>query len=138
MKTIVLDSFALLAYFEDERDARIVSSLFQESAEGRVRLIMNVVNWGEIVYITLREYGPEYADKVENALSELPVEVEPADKSITKKAAKWKARGGLSYADCFVLATADRHHGEIVTGDPEFRKAQTHFPIIWLKKDEGK
>ncbi len=34
-------------------------------------------------------------------------------------AARIKARGGLSYADCFVIATAQRYRAPLLTGDPE-------------------
>lgn len=30
-----------------------------------------------------------------------------------------KARGGLSYADAFAVATAHRHRAPLYTGDPE-------------------
>jgi predicted nucleic acid-binding protein len=34
-------------------------------------------------------------------------------------AARLKAGGGISYADCFAIATAQRYQAPLFTGDPE-------------------
>ena len=44
----VLDSYALMAFFEDEPGADTVRSLLLKAEEGGVQLVMNVVNLGEV------------------------------------------------------------------------------------------
>jgi predicted nucleic acid-binding protein len=47
------------------------------------------------------------------------IEIEDPDWSLVRSAAEIKARGGLSYADAFCVATARRHRAPLYTGDPE-------------------
>ena len=133
MKTQVLDSHALLAYFEKERGWDTVAHLLHEAAEGKRRLILSIVNWGEVCYITLREYGESHLERVLHALDNMPVEMIDAGREAVLEAARFKARGGLSYADSYVCGLAKLIKGaEIVTGDPEFRSVENILPVRWI------
>lgn len=44
---------------------------------------------------------------------------EPPDADLVLGAAEIKAGGRISYADCFAVATAERHQAPLLTGDPE-------------------
>ena len=133
MKTLVLDSHALLAYFEREPGWDAVAHLLHEAAEGRRRLVMSVVNWGEICYITLREYGKNQLECVLDALDNMPVEIVDAGREAALEAARFKARGGLSYADSYVCGLAKLIKGaEILTGDPEFRSVESILSVRWI------
>ena len=125
MKTLVLDSHAVLVYFEKEAGWETVAELLRQAVEGTSRLILSVINWGEVYYITLREYGEEHAERVLRALDNMPVEIRVVDRELTIQAARFKARGGISYADSFGCGLARVIKGaEIVTGDPEFRSIE--------------
>ena len=54
MKNLVLDSYALLSYFEDEPGADKVQRLLEQAAKGKVSLLMSIVNWGEVYYSLCR------------------------------------------------------------------------------------
>ncbi len=43
-----------------------------------------------------------------------------------------KSTHSISYADCFVVATAAREDAAIITGDPEFKKVQKAVAIDWM------
>ena len=133
MKTLVIDSHALLAYFEKQAGWDKVAQVLHDAAGGSYRLVMSVVNWGEIYYITLREYGENHVDRVMRALDNMPLEILDADRAMTVQAARFKARGGLSYADSFVCGLAKLIKGaEILTGDPEFRSVEKEIQVRWL------
>jgi len=133
MKTLVLDSHAVLAYFEKDAGWRSVAELLHEAVEGKSRLIISVVNWGEVYYITLREYGEEHAERILQALDNMPVEIMDAGREVTMHAAQFKAAGGISNADSFACGLAKAIKGaEIVTGDPEFRSIERHIPVRWI------
>jgi predicted nucleic acid-binding protein len=51
---------------------------------------------------------------------------------LTRQAAAFKARGGLSYADCFAAALAKERKLELLTGDPEFKTLEKDIKISWL------
>jgi predicted nucleic acid-binding protein len=54
---------------------------------------------------------------IEKVRAELDI-VDP-DWQLVSDAAAIKASGGLSFAECFALATARRHEAPLWTGDPE-------------------
>ena len=134
MKTIVLDSYAVLAYFEKQPGWEEVAGLLAEAIGEDVRLCLSVVNWGEVVYITQRVYGDEKASEVVQAIDELSIEVVEATRAVTAQAARLKARGGLAYADCFAAGLAVLWQGEVLTGDPEFEQVAADVPIRWLPR----
>jgi ribonuclease VapC len=63
MKKYVMDSFAMIAFFEDEPGADRVAEILDALMEQKAKGFMSVINWGEIYYNTMREQGVE--EKVE-------------------------------------------------------------------------
>ena len=51
---------------------------------------------------------------------------------LTRIAARFKAKGGISYADCFAAALAKQHKATLLTGDPEFKQLEDEISISWL------
>jgi len=111
--TIVLDTWALIAHLRDEEAAgRIREAWIREGAA------MCSINLGEALYLEMRARGPEGADgTIERARQELNL-VHP-DWELVTAAARIKAGGGLSFADAFCIATAERMAAPLWTGDPE-------------------
>ena len=132
-RAFVLDSWALLAFFEDERPAsERVEALLLEAQRERHSFLMSVVNLGEVWCSVARAYSPEEADRaVERALA-LGVQVTPADWAITRLASTYKARARIAYADCFALALAHARDAVLVTGDPAFRAFEGEVEILWV------
>jgi ribonuclease VapC len=64
MKRYVLDSYAMIAYFEDEPGADRVAKVLRQLVQGKAKGFMSVVNWGEVYYNTMREQGVAEAEKV--------------------------------------------------------------------------
>jgi ribonuclease VapC len=132
VRNYVLDSYAMLAYFQNEAGAQTVQQLFSESVSKESVLFISCINLGEIAYITRRKSGPETADIIMSAVDLLPIEVVGVDRELALSAAEIKADYPISYADCFALALAERVGGAVVTGDPEFEKVGDLVPIQWL------
>jgi predicted nucleic acid-binding protein len=131
-KTYVLDAYALLAFLEAEEGGELVKTLF--STPG-VRFYISVVNLGEMYYIILREHGKEVADNVEAELNLTSnILVIDATWERAKMAGELKARGGISYADCFAAALAIEKNAPLLTGDREFEQVADKVRIVWLKK----
>ncbi len=135
VKTTVLDSYALLAYFEREDGWDTVAQLLADAAADRCRLCGCVVNWGEVLYITERTYGTEKAEEVETIMADLPIEWVDAGHELTREAACFKVDGGLAYADCFAAGLASKTDGEVMTGDPEFEAVTDWVDVRWLNSD---
>jgi PIN domain nuclease of toxin-antitoxin system len=131
--TKVLDSFAVMAFFFDEKGAKTVEALLHEASEGKVDLVMSTVNLGEVWYLVARGMDSETADQYVQELQGMGIEIIPADWALTRQAAAYKARGNISYADCFAAALARIREGEIVTGDREFEALEGEVKVAWLK-----
>jgi len=127
-----LDSYSLLAYFEGEAGKEKMIEVLRTARDSGRPLLLSVINWGEVFYITLREAGRERAGQLAHLISTLPVEVIPADLELTRLAAEFKANNKMSYADCFAAAMAKLRKAELVTGDKEFKQVEGQIKIMWL------
>ena len=128
----VLDSYSLIAYFDGEAGAEKMVEIIRSARDSGRSLLLSVINWGEVYYITLRESGRDRAEELVHLISTLPIEIIPADWELTKQAAEFKARLKMSYADCFAAALAKARRAELVTGDAEFRQLQEEIKILWI------
>ena len=135
MKAVVrvLDSYSLLAYIEGEAGAEKMIEIFRVARDSGRDLLLSVVNWGEVYYITMREAGRERADEVAQLITTLPIQIVPADLDLTRQAAALKSKHKMSYADCFAAALAKQRKVELVTGDKEFRQVEGEVKILWLE-----
>ena len=133
MKKYVMDSFAMIAFFEDEPGADRVAEILKSLMARKAKAYMSVINWGEVYCNTLREEGVETAEKVIEQLRKYPIELVDADLKLTYEAAKLKARYKIAYADCFAAALSRKLNAVIVTGDPEFKKLGDEYSIQWLE-----
>jgi predicted nucleic acid-binding protein len=134
MATKVLDSWALIAFFEDEPAADEVEKLLGQAAADRHKLLLSVVNWGEIYYNTMREVSQEAAEQKASEIAALPIDIIAVsdDLELARQAAIYKATHKMSYADCFAAALAKLKNCELLTGDPEFKALEKDIKIGWL------
>ena len=134
MATKVLDSWALIAFFEDEPAADAVEKLLQQAADEKHKLLMSVVNWGEVYYSTMREVSQEAAEQKAQEIAALPIDIIGVgdDLALAKQAAIFKATHQMAYADCFAAALAKQKNAELITGDPEFKAVEKEIKIAWL------
>ena len=121
MKRYVLDSHAMIAFFEDEVGADAVAALLRQFFANKAKGYMSVVNWGEMYYSTMREQGREEAEKVLLQFAKYPIGLVDADQVLTHEAAKLKGAYRIAYAACFAAALSLKLKATLVTGDPEFR-----------------
>jgi len=130
---LVLDSFALIAYLEDEPGANRVEETLKEAEMKRCTLLMSVVNWGEVYYSLYRTKGEDKAEEGLLILDQLPISLVLADKSQTYQASKLKAKYNIAFADCFAIALASQNQCKILTGDPEFKRVEKIVKVEWIK-----
>jgi predicted nucleic acid-binding protein len=129
----VLDSYSLIAYLEGEEGAERMVELFRIARDSGRDLLLSVINWGEVYYITLREAGRERAEQAAHIISTLPIQVLPVDLELTKVAAEFKAAKRMSYADCFAAALAKVRRAELVTGDGDFKMVEGEIKVLWIR-----
>jgi predicted nucleic acid-binding protein len=133
-RTFVLDANAMLRLLLNEPGARRVEQLIREARRSAAPVLLSVVNWGEVLYLSWQRHGEEAARRIVDDLSTLPIQVLPLDLAQVRKAAEFKARHQIPYVDCMAAALAALHQGTLVTSDRDFEKLGKHFPILWLAR----
>jgi len=132
----VLDSFALLAYFQGEPGTARVRSLLAKAARDAIVLHLSIINLGEVLHTVEREQGQVSAQRTLAALDQLPIVVQPADRTIVLSAARLKARYAISYADAFAVVAAQKTQAILLSADPELGPlaADGVLQVEWLPR----
>ncbi|MBI4332899.1 MAG: type II toxin-antitoxin system VapC family toxin [Chloroflexi bacterium] len=130
--TRVLDTHALMVFLEKEPGYEKVKGYFIEALHADNHLLMTSVNFAEIYYLVLREYGEKKLAEVENIIRALPLDLIDVDVPLAKEAGRIKAVKRMSYADCFAAALARNRGGELITGDREFKNMENEISILWV------
>jgi predicted nucleic acid-binding protein len=128
----LFDSYALLAFFQKEKGAKIVYNILEKSRQQRIDRLICIINLGEIIYMTKKLFGDQKKLEILGRIHQLAFKVLPVPDELVYQAAEIKAEYPLSYADCFAAACALNHDATIVTGDPEFRHIEHLVKIEWI------
>ena len=129
---IVLDSWAVLAYLEDEPSADSIEDIMAQAHDAGVPLFMSVINAGEVWYSVARRRSEKDADECLKDLHDLGITLMDAGWNLTRRAADFKRKGRIAYADCFAAALAKMNGAPLVTGDREFELLQDRISILWV------
>jgi len=132
VSVVVLDAYGLFTYLERESGYAQVKAYLERAATSGRNLLLCVVNWGEVYYTFTRESGRDKAEDIKRIIETLPIEVVPADLSLTRQAALYKASYKMSYADCFAAALAKTRQATLVTGDKDFKQVEGEVNVHWL------
>jgi predicted nucleic acid-binding protein len=131
-KAYVLDTWAVIAYLEDEPSAPQIGDLIATAHEEQIPVYMSVVNVGEVWYTIAREISEEDADASVKELRDLRIQFQDADWTLTQEAARFKSQHKMSYADCYAAALAKSFKADLVTGDKEFKTVENQVQIQWM------
>jgi predicted nucleic acid-binding protein len=132
VKRAVLDASAVIFFLEDQPGGEVVEQLVADGLAGRAELFMSVVNWGEVFYSTWKAHGPDAARQAIAEISQIPIQIIPADSDLTKSAAELRAKHDLPYADCFAAALSKKWDAELVTSDRHFVRISSHIEVRFL------
>ncbi|MBN2356665.1 type II toxin-antitoxin system VapC family toxin [candidate division KSB1 bacterium] len=131
-KALVLDSWTVIAFLEDEPSGQRVADLISNAHEEAIPVYMYVVNAGEVWYIIDREIPEKEADSSIKELRALRIQIENVDWELTQEAALFKAQHKMSFADCYAAALAKSKKADLVTGDKEFKPLEGEIKIEWM------
>ena len=131
----VLDSWAILAWLQDEKPAsEHIQDLFDRAETGKIRLLLNLINAGEVYYRLVRVLSEGAADAFWKDLKRMPLELVSVTQTLTIQAARLKGAYPIAYADAFAAATARKENSPLVTGDPELKNLEDICEIEWLER----
>jgi ribonuclease VapC len=128
----LLDSFALLSFFQKESGEEKVKAILEEARNGTACAMLNVINMGEIIYTVQRQFGQQAKLDVIMNIGRLGIVILPAPNDLVFRAAELKATFAMTYADTFAVASAIEQGAAVVTGDPEFRQVEQLVKVIWV------
>ena len=131
-RAVVLDSWAVIAYLDDEKAGEKVAEIMADAHENKIPLKMSILNVGEVWYSFARQTSENEADHAIDELRELGIEFVDADWKMTRIAADYKSKHKMSYVDCFAAALAKEEKAELVTGDKEFKEVEADIKVNWL------
>lgn len=131
-KAYVLDTWAVIAYLEDEPSGELVEDLIATAHEEQIPIYMSVVNVGEVWYTLAREISEEEANASVKSLRDLRIQFEDANWDIAQEAARFKSQHKMSYADAFAAALAKIKKADLITGDNEFKPLDSEIKISWV------
>ncbi len=131
-KAYVLDTWAVIAFLEDEPSGVQVEDLIATAHEEQIPIYMSVVNVGEVWYTIAREVSEEEANASVKVLHDLRIQFENVDWTLTQEAARIKSQNKMSYADCYAAALAKVKKADLVTGDNEFKPLDDEIKILWV------
>jgi PIN domain nuclease of toxin-antitoxin system len=132
-KAYVLDSWAVMAFLEDESAGEAVGNIIADAHDQGIPLRMTTVNAGEVWYILAREISETAADQSIKDMHELGIQIHDADWKLANQAARFKATKKMSYADCFAAALTLQQKGSVlVTGDKEYKVLENEIKFLWL------
>lgn len=131
-KALVMDTWAIIAYLEDEPSAQQIADLIASAHEQEIPIYMTVVNVGEVWYNIAREISEEDANGSVKELHDLRIQFVDVDWELTLEAARFKSQNKMSYADCYAAALAKVKKADLVTGDKEFKAVEKEIKIEWV------
>jgi ribonuclease VapC len=132
-KKSLLDSFAILAWIQDEKGAQQVEELLYLAQDHKEELLLNIINLGEVFYRCARVRDISFAQDILEQLRLLPIKIYPCPNDLVLEASEIKAKYPIAYADAFAAATALRESARVVTGDPDFKLLDQIIEIEWLR-----
>lgn len=118
-ETYILDTSALVAFFEGEPGLTRVKDLLRSGRRGRCRVVVSLMTTYEALYVRALEAGEDEGQRRVRRLRALPVEELPLTPSLALLAAHLKARHAMSVADSWIAATAIEEQAVLVHKDPE-------------------
>jgi ribonuclease VapC len=131
--TYILDTFALIAYLQDESAASRIQQVLEDAEKEKCHVFVSVINLGEMLYITERRGGVAKVQDVLALVRRLPIEILPVNEETVLAAAHIKANYTVSYADAFAIVAAQGFGGSVLTGDPEFGEVEEIVRVEWLE-----
>ena len=130
----LLDSFALLAYLNNEPGKARVEAVLALAEKRQCQALMCMINLGEVLYNVERRRGFAAAQRTLVLAESLPMTLLETTRALVLDAAHIKATYPLSYADAFAVAAALCQKATVLTGDPEFETIEQMVKVEWLAK----
>ncbi|MBI2831496.1 MAG: type II toxin-antitoxin system VapC family toxin [Chloroflexi bacterium] len=134
--SIVFDTFALMAWLQEEPSAPQVEDWLVKAEQKDIDVFVSIVNLGEVYYRMQKLGQDEAAEEFlqDIRMRAIPLKAAPATNRRVWAAARLKAKYPIAYADGFAAALAQELHAPLLTGDPDFELLAKEgvVQVVWL------
>jgi ribonuclease VapC len=117
----LLDTKALLAFFNEEDGAEKVEAILKEIDENRAEGFISAITLTELYYLYARRIGEQVAKERIEQLRLSNLKIIPIDEVIALKAGEYKLQA-IPIADALIAASAKFIAAPVVTDDPHFEQ----------------
>jgi predicted nucleic acid-binding protein len=115
MRRFLIDTSALMLFFQDGSGAEDVESLLWKATEKQEPLLLPVVAWSELYRTILTTHGERTANEKLAQVEQLPLQLVDVDAATAKHAALLSVENGLDLLDALSLAAAIQKKATLVT-----------------------
>ena len=133
----ILDACAMIAYFNDETGAEVVSGRIDNMHEGSAMLLMHKINLLEIYYCFYKERGKDLADAMFNEVKECGIHIiDYISDMVFAEAGRLISEYRISLGDSLLLAQAYASGASVLTCDHhEFDPVNAKEQIVfeWIR-----
>lgn len=119
MKSLVFDTEALIAFFNNEEGADEVEKLLSEVDSGKLDGYISAITLTEVFYLYSRERGRKIAEERVEQLRLSNLKIIPISEDVAVKAGEYKIKG-IPIADALIGASAWFVSAGVVTDDEHF------------------
>ena len=127
----VIDSWAMVAWIQDEPGASALQTLLLNADAGNLQLLMSWYNVAETFYTVAKRKKLAVAEEFLARLPSLPIRLVLPDEDGIMAAARVKASHSVALGDAFAIALAQSEGASVVTGDQEIRRCKL-VPVDWV------
>jgi uncharacterized protein len=132
MRRYALDANAIIIYFEGRNGAEKVQKILDSCANREAEIYMSVINVAEVLSVLWKKYGEANARRGVQLIVSSPISVLDASLPVSLDAAEIRAKVHTGLGDSFAAVTAISKRAVLVTADPEFRRFNDRFKVLWL------
>ncbi len=137
-KPYLLDTSAVLAFYQGEPGSEVVRRLFESRDRGEATIYVSFMTIFELAYIAKSRAGEAHSLSFIVEVRNLEMDEVWPDEALMWSAADIKARGGLSVADAFVAASAIAEDAVLVHKDHELARDIPGLVSISIDSDGAK
>jgi len=134
----VLDTSALLVYYQDEDGADRVARILEAADQGEAAVYLSFLTTFEIAYLAIAAQGFDEAINLVLRIRAMNLEEVWPDEAVLWQAASIKAGGGVSVADAFIAGLASTLDATLVHRDPEYSRLAWQIRQLFVGASESK
>jgi predicted nucleic acid-binding protein len=127
----VIDSWAMVAWIQDEPGGSALEALLLRADLGKLQLLMSWYNVAETFYTVAKRKQLTIAEEFLARLPSLPIRLVLPDEEGIMSAARVKASHSVALGDAFAIALAQSQKASVITGDEEIRRCKL-VPVDWV------